>query len=221
MKDLDDDLILSVLSDKTDGSKRLGALRRFWDTTLSILGKIGYGLLITIGVILSVVLSLSAWVAPIALIVWLVIYFAFPGVLERNDKPEEEDLPIEERQAQAIGAVLQNMQPLDALTAVIKSGYPIVVTYDGVDRLAHPYRLGRNPKTGNVLLRVWEESKAGQPTNAFRTYNVAKIKFIGLAYMADPIDLPEEAYAPDKTIPAPIAQRTPPSAKGPDSRETR
>ena len=196
MKDLDDDLILSVLSDKTDGSKRLGALRRFWDTTLSILGKIGYGLLITIGVILSVVLSLSAWVAPIALIVWLVIYFAFPGVLERNDKPEEEDLPIEERQAQAIGAVLQNMQPLDALTAVIKSGYPIVVTYDGVDRLAHPYRLGRNPKTGNVLLRVWEESKAGQPIRGFRTYAVSKIERATPIHGRAPIDLPPSISNP-------------------------
>lgn len=207
MKDPNDDLIFPPLAEETDDAKRLGVLRRFWDTTLRILGKIGYGLLITIGVILSVALSVLAWIAPIAAIVWLTIYFIFPGVLGRNDKPEEEELPIEERQAQALGAVLQNMQPLDALSAVIKSGYPIVVTYDGVDRLAHPYRLGRNPKTGNVLLRVWEESKAGQPTNAFRTYSVAKIKFIGLAYMAKPIDLPEEAYAPDKTIPFPLAER--------------
>ncbi len=29
-----------------------------------------------------------------------------------------------------------------------------------------------------------------------------------------PIALPPRAHAPDKTIPAPIAQRTPPSAKG-------
>lgn len=205
MKDPHDDLIFPALSEEMDDTKRPGVLRRFWNATLKILGKIGYYLLCTIGIILSVVVSLSFWIAPIVGVVWLVIYFAFPETRGRDDT--EEELPIEERQAQALGAVLQNMQPLDALSAVIKSGYPIIVTYDGVERLAHPYRLGRNPKTGNLLLRVWEESKAGHPTNAFRTYTVAKIKFIGLAYMAKPIDLPEEAYAPDKTIPFPIAER--------------
>lgn len=218
MKDPHNDLIFPALSEETDGIKRSGALRRFWYATLCILGKIGYGLLITIGVILSTVVSLSVWIAPIVGIVWLVIYFAFPDLRNRNDKPEEEEIPIEERQAQAFGAVLQNMQPLDVLTAVIKSRYPIIVTYDGEDRLAHPYRLGTNPTTGNLLLRVWEESKAGQPTNAFRTYNVAKIKFIGLAYMNKPINLPEDAYAPDKTIPNPIAQRPAPTSQTHETR---
>ena len=132
-----------------------------------------------------------------------------PGVTPTSDpKPPA-------TQPQAIDATAEALAPF------VRAGTPLLIEYNAAERLIHPYRLGANPKSGKLLLRAWEESKAGHPTNAFRTYTVAKIKFIGLAYMAKPIDLPEEAYAPDKTIPAPIAQRTPPSAKGPDSRETR
>lgn len=146
-------------------------------------------------------------------------------VSQHNESPDDEVVPQQETNATSNQrlpvSIISMANPVDILAAATTLGTPLLIEYDGVDRLVHPYRLGANPRTGKLLLRVWEESKAGHPTNAFRTYTVAKINFIGLAYMAKPIDLPEEAYAPDKTIPAPIAQRTPPSAKGPDSRETR
>ena len=132
MKDPHDDLIFPALSEEMDDTKRPGVLRRFWNATLKILGKIGYYLLCTIGIILSVVVSLSFWIAPIVGVVWLVIYFAFPETRGRDDT--EEELPIEERQAQALGAVLQNMQPLDALSAVADvSADAVAGAYDGAE----------------------------------------------------------------------------------------
>ena len=97
----------------------------------------------------------------------------------------------------------------DALAPLVRAGTPLLIDYNGAERLIHPYRLGTNPRTGKLLLRAWEETKAGQPTNAFRTYEVAKITRAQALPARVPIDLPPQAYAPDKTIPFPIAERLP------------
>ena len=95
----------------------------------------------------------------------------------------------------------------DALAPLVRAGTPLLIDYNGAERLIHPYRLGTNPRTGKPLLRAWEETKADQPTNAFRTYEVAKITRAQTLPGHAPIDLPPQAYAPDKTIPSPIAER--------------
>lgn len=95
----------------------------------------------------------------------------------------------------------------EALAPIVRVGTPLLIEYNAAERLIHPYRLGTNPKSGKLLLRAWEETKAGQPTNAFRTYEVAKITRAQTLPGHAPIDLPPQAYAPDKTIPSPIAER--------------
>lgn len=104
-------------------------------------------------------------------------------------------------QPQAIDATAEALAPL------VRAGTPLLIEYNAAERLIHPYRLGANPKSGKLLLRAWEETKAGQPTNAFRTYEVAKITRAQTLPDRAPIDLPPQAYAPDKTIPSPIAER--------------
>ena len=104
-------------------------------------------------------------------------------------------------QPQAIDATAE------ALAPIVRAGTPLLIEYNAAERLIHPYRLGTNPKSGKLLLRAWEETKAGQPTNAFRTYEVAKITRAQTLPGHAPIDLPPQAYAPDKTIPSPIAER--------------
>ena len=121
-----------------------------------------------------------------------------PGVTPTSDpKPPS-------AQPQAIDATAEAFAPH------VRAGTPLLIDYDGAERLIHPFRLGTNPKSGKLLLRAWEETKAGQPTNAFRTYAVAKITRAQTLPGHAPIDLPPQAYAPDKTIPSPIAQRNSP-----------
>lgn len=94
-----------------------------------------------------------------------------------------------------------------ALAPFARAGTPLLIEYNAAELLILPYRLGTTPRTGKLLLRAWEETKAGQPTNAFRTYEVAKITRAQTLPGHAPIELPPQAYAPDKTIPSPIAQR--------------
>lgn len=112
-------------------------------------------------------------------------------------------------QPQAIDATAEVLAP------IVHAGTPLLIEYNGAERLIHPYRLGTNPKSGKLLLRAWEETKAGQPTNAFRTYEVANITRAQTLPGHAPIDLPPQAYAPDKTIPFPIAQRNSPKEQSP------
>ena len=95
----------------------------------------------------------------------------------------------------------------EALAPIVRAGTPLLIAYNGAERLIHPFRLGTNPKSGKLLLRAWEETKSDQPTAAFRTYEVAKITRAQTLPGHAPIDLPPQAYAPDKTIPSPIAER--------------
>lgn len=134
-------------------------------------------------------------------------------VSQRNENSAAESTPHQETafasdQRQPV-SIISMANPIDILAAATTLGTPLIIEYDGVDRLIHPYRLGKNPRTGKLLLRAWETAKGGQPTEAFRTYAVAKIT--QLAVLSDhlPIELPPQAYAPDKTIPNPIAQRCP------------
>lgn len=112
-----------------------------------------------------------------------------------------------ERRAQSLADALADADPAASLVVLVRRGQPFAIKYNGAYRVIHPYRLGPNPNTGNILLRAWEESKDGQPVNAFRTYNVSKIEGMTIALRHAPIDLPPQAYAPDKTIPSPIAER--------------
>lgn len=112
-------------------------------------------------------------------------------------------------QPQAIDATAEALAPL------VRAGTPLLIEYNAAERLIHPYRLGANPRTGKLLLRAWEESKAAQSTNAFRTYEVANITRAQTLPGHAPIDLPPQAYAPDKTIPFPIAQRNSPKEQSP------
>ena len=98
---------------------------------------------------------------------------------------------------------------VDTLTPHVRVGTPLRIVYDGTERIIHPYRLGVNPKSGKLLLRAWEESKADQPTRSFRTYALVKIERATPIPGRAPIDLPPAAWRPDKTIPNPIAQRSP------------
>ena len=136
-------------------------------------------------------------------------------VSQRNEHSAAESTPHQETdfasdQRQPV-SIFSMANPVDILAAATTLGTPLLIEYDGTDRLIHPYRLGNNPRTGKLLLRAWETAKGGQPTEAFRTYAVAKIT--RLAVLSDhlPVELPPQAYAPDKTIPNPIAQRPAPT----------
>lgn len=107
----------------------------------------------------------------------------------------------------------------DTLTPHVRAGTPLRITYDGAERIIHPYRLGTNPRTGKRLLRAWEESKAGQPIRGFRTYAVSKIERATPIHGRAPIDLPDAAWRPDKTIPNPIAQRPAPTSQTHEDKE--
>lgn len=107
----------------------------------------------------------------------------------------------------------------DTLAPHVRVGTPLRIHYDGTERIIHPYRLGANPRTGKLLLRAWEESKAGAPTRGFRTYAVSKIERATPIHGRAPIDLPDAAWRPDKTIPNPIAQRPAPTSQTHKSKE--
>ncbi len=116
-------------------------------------------------------------------------------------------------QPQAIDVTAETLVPH------VRAGTPLRIDYDGAERIIHPYRLGANPRTGKLLLRAWEESKAGQPIRGFRTYAVSKIERATPIHGRAPIDLPDAAWRPDKTIPAPIAQRPAPTPQTHKSKE--
>lgn len=107
----------------------------------------------------------------------------------------------------------------ETLAPHVRAGTPLRITYDGAERIIHPYRLGVNPKSGKLLLRAWEESKVGQPIRGFRTYAVSKIERATPIHGRAPIDLPDAAWRPDKTIPNPIAQRPAPTPQTHKSKE--
>ncbi|MGN0886541.1 MAG: hypothetical protein ACI4RT_06045, partial [Candidatus Spyradenecus sp.] len=54
--------------------------------------------------------------------------------------------------------------PADLIAQAIATRTPIAFTYALTERVVHPHRLGRHPKTGRLLLRAWERSKANAPT---------------------------------------------------------
>lgn len=122
--------------------------------------------------------------------------------------------PPAAQQAAAISRVTA-----ESLAPHVRAGTPLRIDYDGAERIIHPYRLGANPRTGKLLLRAWEESKAGQPIRGFRTYAVSKIERATPIHGRAPIDLPDAAWRPDKAIPNPIAQRPAPTPQTHKSKE--
>lgn len=130
-----------------------------------------------------------------------------PEYPDSSPPPQVAEHDAFERRAQSLADALADADPATSLIVLVQRGQPFAIKYNGAYRVIHPYRLGPDPNTGNILLRAWEETKDGQPTNAFRTYNVSKIEGMTIVLGRAPIDLPPQAYAPDKTIPSPIAER--------------
>ena len=96
--------------------------------------------------------------------------------------------------------------PADLIAQAIATRTPIAFTYALTERIVHPHRLGRHPKTGRLLLRAWERSKAAAPTGQWKLYALDRLSNLR-TLPAEPPFSPAPGYTPtDNAIPNPIAE---------------
>lgn len=96
--------------------------------------------------------------------------------------------------------------PADLIAQAIATRTPIAFQYAGAERIVHPHRLGRHPKTGRLLLRAWERSKAAAPTGQWKLYALDRLSNLR-TLPAEPPFSPAPGYTPtDNALPNPLAE---------------
>lgn len=90
--------------------------------------------------------------------------------------------------------------PVEAcLIEAIEARRVLAFTYHDAPRTVQPHRLGTSA-TGKTLLRAYELTKAGTPSNQWKLYNLAKIS--GLSPTGETFPAPAPGYTPaDKALP--------------------
>ena len=96
--------------------------------------------------------------------------------------------------------------PTEALiTRAITTRTVIAFTYHGTARIVQPHRLGIAKTTQNILLRAYEITKNGAPSETWKLYDLSKISNLTLT----PIHFPQNApgYTPtDKALSSLLAE---------------
>ena len=90
--------------------------------------------------------------------------------------------------------------PTEALiTHAITTRTVIAFTYHGSPRTVQPHRLGIAKNTQNILLRAYELTKNGAPSNTWKLYDLSKIANLTLTTSHFPQNAP--GYTPtDKAL---------------------
>lgn len=96
--------------------------------------------------------------------------------------------------------------PTEALiTRAIASRTVIAFTYHGTTRTVQPHRLGIAKNTQNILLRAYELTKNGSPSNTWKLYDLSKISNLTLTPATFPQNAP--GYTPtDKALSSTLAE---------------
>ena len=96
--------------------------------------------------------------------------------------------------------------PTEALiTRAIASRTVIAFTYHGTTRTVQPHRLGLAKNTQNILLRAYELTKNGAPSETWKLYDLQKISNLTLTTAHFPKNAP--GYTPtDKALSSTLAE---------------
>lgn len=95
--------------------------------------------------------------------------------------------------------------PETLITRAIASCTVIAFTYHGTPRTVQPHRLGIAKNTQNILLRAYELTKNGAPSNTWKLYDLQKISNLTLTTTAFPKNAP--GYTPtDKALSSTLAE---------------
>ena len=70
--------------------------------------------------------------------------------------------------------------PTATITRAIATRTVIAFTYHGAPRIVQPHRLGIAKNTQNILLRAYELTKKGAPSNTWKLYDLSKITHLPL-----------------------------------------
>ena len=114
----------------------------------------------------------------------------------------------------ATASVLPASAPTDAtslstptalITRAITTRTVIAFTYHGSPRTVQPHRLGIAKNTQNILLRAYELTKNGAPSNTWKLYDLSKIANLTLSTAHFPQNAP--GYTPtDKALSSTLAE---------------
>jgi predicted DNA-binding transcriptional regulator YafY len=96
--------------------------------------------------------------------------------------------------------------PVASITCAIASRTVIAFTYHGTARTVQPHRLGRSKASAHkTLLRAYELTKNGSPSNTWKLYDLQKISNLTLTPTTFPQNAP--GYTPsDKALSSPLAE---------------
>ena len=96
--------------------------------------------------------------------------------------------------------------PTEALiTRAITTRTVIAFTYHGAPRTVQPHRLGIAKTTQNILLRAYELTKNGAPSETWKLYDLQKISNLTLTTATFPQNAP--GYTPtDKALSSTLAE---------------
>jgi predicted DNA-binding transcriptional regulator YafY len=96
--------------------------------------------------------------------------------------------------------------PEALITRAIASRTVIAFTYHGTTRTVQPHRLGRSKASPHTtLLRAYELTKNGAPSNTWKLYDLQKISNLTLTTAHFPQNAP--GYTPsDKALSSPLAE---------------
>ncbi|MBR5591978.1 MAG: hypothetical protein IKW38_05525 [Kiritimatiellae bacterium] len=95
--------------------------------------------------------------------------------------------------------------PTALITRAITTRTVIAFTYHGTPRIVQPHRLGIAKTTQNILLRAYEITKNGAPSNTWKLYDLSKIANLTLTTATFPQNAP--GYTPtDKALSSLLAE---------------
>ena len=95
--------------------------------------------------------------------------------------------------------------PEALITHAIATRTCLAFTYHGSPRIVQPHRLGLSKNTQNILLRAYEITKNGAPSNTWKLYDLQKIANLTLTPATFPQNAP--GYTPtDKALSSLLAE---------------
>jgi predicted DNA-binding transcriptional regulator YafY len=96
--------------------------------------------------------------------------------------------------------------PVATITCAIASRTVIAFTYHGTARTVQPHRLGISKASAHkILLRAYELTKDGFPSNTWKLYDLSKLSNLTLTPTTFPKNAP--GYTPtDKALSSPLAE---------------
>ena len=95
--------------------------------------------------------------------------------------------------------------PTALITRAITTRTVIAFTYHGSPRTVQPHRLGIAKNTQNILLRAYELTKNGSPSNTWKLYDLSKLSNLTLTTAHFPQNAP--GYTPtDKALSSTLSE---------------